>query len=100
MLDTSKRTIATLTAAACLGAGGWAMAASTSGTAPTTTPAQTPSTQIQSEQSAAPTGAPCDEDGAGQGGSGESGTTGSGSTTTESAPATTPDTSSDQEVAI
>lgn len=37
MLDTSKRTIATLAAAACLGAGGWAVAASTNGTTTTAT---------------------------------------------------------------
>ncbi len=36
MLDSSKRTIATLTAAACLGAGGWAMAATTNGSTTTT----------------------------------------------------------------
>jgi hypothetical protein len=31
MLDTTKRTIATLTAAACLGGGGWAIASSSNG---------------------------------------------------------------------
>ncbi len=47
MLDTSKRTIATLAAAACLGAGGWAMAASTNGTSTSTaaTAAQATATQ-------------------------------------------------------
>lgn len=38
MLDTTKRTLATLTAAACLGGGGWAIAsAATSGSSTTTT---------------------------------------------------------------
>ena len=50
MLDKSKRTIATLTAAACLGAGGWAVAANSSGasTAATQT-TQAPSTTIQQQ---------------------------------------------------
>ena len=37
MLDTTKRTIATLTAAACLGGGGWAIASSSNGSAGTAT---------------------------------------------------------------
>ncbi len=41
MLDTSRRTIATLTAAACLGGGGWAIAADSSGDAATSTPGTT-----------------------------------------------------------
>lgn len=50
MLDSSKRTIATLTAAACLGAGGWAMAASTNGTATTATTAASTSSSTTAPQ--------------------------------------------------
>ena len=60
MLDSSKRTIATLTAAACLGAGGWAMAASTSGTATTSSTAASTSaaTTTAQGQYGPPQGAP------------------------------------------
>ena len=59
MLDTTKRTIATLTAAACLGGGGWAIASSSNGTSGgSTSPAPTTAADSSIAAGTATYGAP------------------------------------------
>jgi hypothetical protein len=58
MLDTTKRTIATLTAAACLGGGGWAIASSSNGSSGGSTPASTTAADSSIAAGTATYGAP------------------------------------------